>query len=216
MPRTTITIRLAACAAQPLRRSLHRRGDVVRRIEDLIEDGLQDLSRFTPGRRRTDPKATVTRTTVRLDTVLLARLNAAVQPLGTTRAALIEAMIEAKWQEQRQPSPPSEQQQAPPPDPRRLLCIHLDPVLEQQFRQQYIRYRGDVSKHVTAILYAGLAAIERFAPVPRRRPKGQNRLLMVTLEVELLARLTAAAKAVGASRAALIEAMIEARLRGEI
>ena len=50
-----------------------------------------------PGRRRcTDPKATVTRTTRRLDNALLARLDAAVQPLGATRAALLEAMIEAR------------------------------------------------------------------------------------------------------------------------
>ena len=150
MPRTTITIRLATCAEQPLRRSIHRRGDVVRRIEDLIEDGLQDLSRFTPGRRcRTDPKATVTRTTVRLDPVLLARRDAAVQPLGTTRATLIEAMIEAKWLA----DPP-----APGPGQRQLLCLYLDPLIEQPFRQQYLRARGDLVKTVTDIVHAGLAA----------------------------------------------------------
>jgi hypothetical protein len=125
---------LAACAEQPLRRSIHRRGDVVRRIEDLIEDGLQDLSRFTPGRRRrTDPKATVT----------------AVQPLGTTRATLIEAMIEAK----RLADPP-----APGPGQRQLLCLYLDPLIEQPFRQQYLRARGDLVKTVIDIVHAGLAA----------------------------------------------------------
>ena len=60
-------------------------------------------------------QATVTRTTVRLDTVLLARLDAAVQQLGTTRAALIEAMVEAKWhrrRRRRRHGPPSRPRQA--------------------------------------------------------------------------------------------------------
>ena len=97
MPRTTILIRLAAPTDRQFRPFIHCQGDGVRLLSDLIEEGLQDFSRFPPGRRRcTDPKATVTRTTVRLDNALLARLDAAVQPLGTTRAALLEAMIEAR------------------------------------------------------------------------------------------------------------------------
>ena len=207
MPRTTITIRLAAPAEQSLRRSVHRRGDVVRRIEDLIEEGLQEVSRFTPGRRRhINPKMAYTRTTVRLDTELLARLDAAVQQLGTTRAALLEAMVEAKWQ-------------APGQGQRQFISLYLDPRTEQSFRHQYVRHHGDIVKSVTDIVHAGLAAIERLAPRPRRRPvRGPNqfRPVVVTLEIELLARLTAAAKAIGTSRAALLEAMIEARLKGDI
>jgi metal-responsive CopG/Arc/MetJ family transcriptional regulator len=180
---------------------------VVRLIEDLIEEGLQDVSRFTPGRRRhINPKMAYTRTTVRLDTELLARLDAAVQQLGTTRAALLEAMVEAKWQ-------------APGQGQRQFISLYLDPRTEQSFRHQYVRHHGDIVKSVTDIVHAGLAAIERLAPRPRRRPvRGPNqfRPVVVTLEIELLARLTAAAKAIGTSRAALIEAMIEARLRGEI
>jgi hypothetical protein len=79
-----------------MRALIHRRGDVVRLIETSIEDGLTNLSRSPPGRcRRTRFRATVTRTTVRLDPALLARLDAAVRQVNTTRAALLEAMLDA-------------------------------------------------------------------------------------------------------------------------
>ena len=208
MPTITIPIRLATPVERQLRRFIHRRGDVLRLLSALIEEGLQDVSRFTPGRRRrTDPAVGVTQTSVNLDTALLARLDTAAQQLGTSRAALIEAMIAAKW-----PADPP----APRAGSRRLLSLSLDPLLEQQLRQQYIRAHGDLSKTVTDIVHAGLAALERFAAVPRRRPRGQQRLLTVTLETAVLARLTAAAKDLGTSRAALIEAMIAARLRGDM
>ena len=90
-----------------MRDLIHHRGDVVRLVEASLEEGLKDVSRFPPGRcRRTRFRATVTRTTVRLDPALVARLEAAVRQVNTTRAALIEAMVEAKLTPPVPPTPP--------------------------------------------------------------------------------------------------------------
>lgn len=214
MLRTPVVIRLSSRLEQRLRDLIHHRGDVVRLIEASLEEGLTDLSRFPPGRcRRTRFRATVTRTTVRLDPALVARLDAAVRQVNTTRAALIEAMVEAKLAPPPAPPPPPP---ADPPGPRKLLSFHLDCQLERHFRERYIRQRGDLSQQVSETVTTGLAALERLAPIAPRRTRGQDRLLQVTLDAELLARLSTAAQNLDTSRAALLEALIAARLNGEI
>ena len=66
MPRIPVVIRLGSRLEQRWRALIHHRGDVVRLVEASLEEGLKDLSRFSPGRyRRTRFRATVTRTTVR-------------------------------------------------------------------------------------------------------------------------------------------------------
>ena len=214
MLRTPVVIRLSSRLEKRLRALIHHRGDVVRLVEASLEEGLKDLSRFPPGRyRRTRFRATVTRTTVRLDPALLARLEAAVRQVNTTRAALIEAMVEAHLAP---PTGPPTPLPADPQGPRKPLCLYLDPQLEQQFRARYIRQQGDLSQQVIEIVTTGLAALERLAPVEHRRPRFQDRLLTTTLEVELLTRLTLTAQHLGISRAALLETIIAARLNGEI
>ncbi|MFO1433064.1 MAG: CopG family transcriptional regulator [Candidatus Competibacteraceae bacterium] len=213
VPRIPVVIRLNSRLEQRLRDGIHRRGDVVRWLEASIEAGLTDLSRFRPGRcRRTRFQATVTRTTVRLDPALLARLDAAVRQVNTTRAALLEAMVEAKLARPPLPPPPSAESQGP----RKLFCFSLDPHLEQHFRARYIHQRGDLSQRIAEIVTTGLAVLERVAPGPRRRHRERSRLLTATLEVALLTQLTQAAQHLGRSRAALMEALIAARLNGEI
>jgi hypothetical protein len=151
---------------QRLRAWIHRRGDVVRLLETSIEDGLTDLSRFPPGRcRRTRFRATVTRTTVRLDPALLARLDAAVRQIKTTRAALLEAMLDATLALPPLPPPPP----AAPPGPRTAFSFSLDRHLEPHFRARYIHPRGDLSRQIAEIVMTGLVALERLAPQPRRR-----------------------------------------------
>jgi metal-responsive CopG/Arc/MetJ family transcriptional regulator len=207
MQRTILLIQLAAATEQQLRRTIHRRGDIVRRIEAIVEEGLQDLSRFTPRQhRRTAPQTPLTRTTVRLENDLVARLDTACQSLGVSRSALLEAMVTAHLQ------PP---QRTPA---KTTTCIHLDPAIEQPFRQS-IHYRGDVSRVITDIIRAGLAANDRFAHVRRRPPGSEPRpykRLVISVETELFAQLTQAAKRLGTSRTALLEAMIAARLNGDI
>jgi predicted transcriptional regulator len=202
---------LEARLEQHVRASIHRRGDIVNTLVASLEDGLQHLSQFAHvRRRRKDPTRRDVNTSIRLDVDLLARLDAACQQLEVPRSALLEAMVAAKFQ----PLPAPRTQNAG----KTTTCLHLDPPLEQHFRQ-LIHRRGDVSRVITDIIQVGLAASDRFAHV-RRRPPGAGRRpyqrLVITVETALFAQLTQLAQRIGTSRTALLEAMIAARLQGEI
>ena len=210
LAKITISLKLEAQVDQHFREYIHRRGDVVNTVAALIEEGLQHLHRFAHvQRRRKDHTKHYVTTSIRLDVDLLARLTAASQRLGVPRSALLEALVAAKFQ--------------PPPAPRRnpgktTTCLQVDPPLEQHFRQQ-IHRRGDVLRVITDIIQAGLAASDRFAHV-RRHSRGSERRpyrrLVITVETDLFAQLTQTAQRLGTSRTALLEAMIAARLQGEI
>ena len=212
----TISLKLEAQLDQHFREYIHRRGDVVNTVAALIEEGLQHLPRFAHvQRRRKDHTQHYVTTSIRLDADLLARLTAASQRLGVSRSALLEALVAAKFQ----PPPALQASQAPRRQSgKTTTCLHVDPQIEQHFRQQ-IHRRGDVLRVITDIIQAGLAVSDRFAHVRRHSPGPERRpyrRLVITVETDLFAQLTQTAQRLGTSRTALLEAMIAARLQGEI